>query len=61
MLWKSKCVHQKEYVRLTEAGGSALECLSSRFKNESKGRQEETLASRRVRGGGKLYRNELNH
>jgi len=34
--------------RLTEEGESSLECLSSRYENESKGRQEETLAS----GGG---------
>ena len=43
---KKQGVVQLGYVRLTEAGGSALECLSSRFENESKGRQEETLASR---------------
>ena len=30
--------------RLTDPGEPDLECLSSRYENESKGRQEETLA-----------------
>ena len=31
--------------RLTEVVEPDLECLSSRYENDSKGRQEETLAS----------------
>ena len=30
--------------RLTDAREPGLECLSSRYENESKGRQEENLA-----------------
>lgn len=46
-LWCKKARRGSVGVRTVDGGGgSALECLSSRFKNESKGRQEETLASR---------------